>query len=495
MTPEKFQSLPIIALKDTVRNDPTGYTDLQLALLPYTDFYHSSLWVVFLGIILILSLRYLLIPAGRGLFSQHAAEKTTQNSDLTEHPRNWYERLFNLHEIRGDIALQLFGGAVLLGFLLTFRGWEGSMAGSTNSSTYLCWPFFQSCGDWIFMDTRPYGYTKNTVFMVLFGLIMLSTYGLLAKRYILTHVSILILFIAKLYFMATNFAYNANYDYYHTLFAFVFLFLPHKRFFGSLAVVVFYFLSTASKVHETWSLGTYFTALQPGLPLFPESLTPVMTNFVLIMEMVFAWALFSRIKLLQRSVFAFFVIFHLYSGILVGYHYPSIVTPALIIFFGPLYKPFERIPLDLKSIIGWALMYALLFSQMISHMIPGDEKLTMEGNFYGLYMFEANHQCSVRIYDKNGETVSSRDSATARNRCDPYQYMFRAQQSFCTSSRGQFGPYHMKMTHSINGGPFYFIVDEPDLCTLKYKPFSRNEWIKDETQAKPTARPRKNFYW
>ena len=408
-----------------------------------------------------------------------------------------YKKLFSIDEISNDLAVRLFGGAVLLGFLASFRGWEGNavtaLPGVTDGAA-LCWPFLQNCYDWIFMTVRPYGYVQNTIFMIMLGVIFMGSYGLIAKRYTLAHVCIFILFLWKMYIVSINYRYNANYDYYQTTFAFIFLFLPHKRFFGSLAVVFFYFLSTGTKIHESWTLGTYFSSMVTDLPIFPKGTTMIWTNGLIFMEMIGAWFLFSSNKYLQRTAFVFFALFHLYSGTLVGYHYPTIVTPSLLIFFGPLFVPFKKVPLDVKSFPGWLTMLALFCCQMISHTIPGDEKLTMEGNFYGLYMFEANHQCAIRFYDENGKAIFNYDSASARHRCDPYRYLVRFQKKNCLP-HNEGKKFSFKMTHSINGGPFYLIVDEPDACSLKYKAFSHNEWIKTEDEAKPTARPRKNYYW
>ncbi|HPF77962.1 MAG TPA: hypothetical protein PLF01_01600 [Alphaproteobacteria bacterium] len=406
-----------------------------------------------------------------------------------------YWRMFSIKEIENDVAVRLFGGAVLIGFLVSFKNWEGNwgttIMAKLNGSA-LCWPTFQSCYNWIFMDARPEGYTQNTIFMLMLGVIFLAAYALLSKKYTLAHVSIFILFLWKLYVTSISYRYSANYDYYQTSFTIIFLFLPHKRFFGSLAVVTFYFLSTATKIHETWTLGTYFTSMKTGLPIFPKWATLFLTNLVIFMEMIAAWFLFSKNKFLQRTVFFFFAVFHLYSGTLVGYHYPTIVTPSLLIFFGPLFKPFDTVPNGIKSFPGWCFFLFLFSMQMLSHTIPGDEKLTLEGNFYGLYMFEANHQCSVRIADENDNAIFRYDSASARDRCDPYRYWFRIKHTYCEQNKG--AKYSFKMTHSINGGPFYMIVNEPDLCALEYKPFSKNDWIKTEKEAQPMARPRQNYY-
>lgn len=490
-----YDSLPLIALGSTGTNDPAGYTAMQTAIAPYLDYYHAALWLCFFGTLFYLLFRYVR-PA---LF----APDPPRSIAPIDAPQGFkarciacYNKIFHIHEIENDLALRLFGGAILLGFAASFRGWESSIMTSiwaVEHNSHLCWPFFQSCGDWIFFDARPFGYTQNTVFMAMFALIFLSAYGLIAKKYTLAHACILVLFLFKLYVTLVNFSYNANYDYYHTVFCVVFLFTAHKRFFGSLAVIFLYFLSTAAKIHETWTLGTYFTALQTGIPLFPSSTTMFWTNLVIAMEMVGAWFLFSRHKYLQRTAVFFFTCFHLYSGILVGYHYPTIVMPSLLIFFGPLYRPVGAIPTSRHSIAGWLLIGTLFGLQMISHLIPGDEKLTMEGNFYGLYMFEANHQCAVRILDEGDNVVQQYAVTNARSRCDPYRIMFQTQNIYCALAEPP-PRFTLQVAHSINGGPLYLIVDEPDLCSLSYNPFWRNEWIKTESTAKPMGRPYKNYY-
>jgi hypothetical protein len=237
-------------------------------------------------------------------------------------------------------------------------------------------------------------------------------------------------------------------------------------------------------------LGQYFTALKEGLPIFPFGTEALMTNLVIAMEMVGSWFLFSRNALVQRSVFAFFVVFHLYSGTLVGYRYPSTVMPPLLILFGPWFKAPECVPINRNSVPGWLVMGALIFLQLIPHTIKGDEKFTMEGNFYGLYMFEANHQCYGGI-SRDGKRIWTLAEVDALSRCDPYNVWFRAKHQFCADPNTK---YRMVLNHSINGEPFREIVNEPDLCALEYRPFNRNSWIKDETEAPAVARPVQNFF-
>jgi hypothetical protein len=467
------------------------YYPMQDWLNGHMDLLLSTWWVVFFGILLFLCARFFIYaPAvlkthrlsDRELIHDYVDDKTSSNF------------LF-IDEIKQDVVLRLFGGAILIGFLFTFAGWQMNKQTTlqgVEQHIAVCWPFFQNCHGLIFLETLPHGYSQTIVFMGLFSLIFLGVYALLAKRIVLAHVCIGILFAAKMYFTIINYDYNANYDYYHTTFAFVYLFLPYKRFFGAFVVAFFYFLSTATKIHPGWLLGTYFSTLQTGLPIFPDETIPVWTGLVVFMEMIGTWFLFSRHKILQRMAVFFFATFHVYSGILVGYFYPTIVLPSLLIFFGPLYKPFEAVPFNRKALLGWLFMALLFMAQMVSHLIPGDEKLTAEGNFYGLYMFEANHQCDVVV---NGDMGIAYEITTrnARARCDVYEYWFRMSHRFCDDTPPK--RYGFVINHSINGGPFYQIVDEPDLCGLSYKPFAKNDWIKDEKTAQIISMgDRYNFY-
>ncbi len=408
-----------------------------------------------------------------------------------------YKKIFSVHEIENDITLKWFLGAVLLGFHATYKTWIGNPSTTLEAlenKSYTCWPFAQTaCENFRFLSTLPDGYSQPFVFMVLFGVMIACVYAMYRQKWHYAHLAILFLFIWKFYFLFLTFEHKQNYNYYHTIFCLVLLFLPHKKFFAQLAFVSFYFLSTATKIHPGWTLGTYFTSLKTGLPIFPDITTTFWTNLVIFMEMVAAWFLFSKNWVLQRLVLLFFITFHLYSGLLVYYHYPTIVLPSLIILFGPWFTPWKKIPLDLKSITGWVLITLIFVIQSLSHFIAGDEKLTLEGNFYGLYMFEANHQCRIQFFRENGDSIASEVRLSARRRCDPYGIWFRKRNKFCTTFEDE--AVGMVLDHSINGGPFHRIIDEPDICNLTYTPFRHNSWIKTTEEAPIIARPHQNIYW
>jgi hypothetical protein len=152
----------------------------------------------------------------------------------------------------------------------------------------------------------------------------------------------------------------------------------------------------------------------------------------------------------------------------------------LIILFGPMYR-YTPVPLERRSAPGWILVVLMFCAQMAPIFVYGDEKLTMEANRYGLYMFEANHQCvstTTIIYTDGREVPSKGESANSMHRCDPYKEWFRLhvmcmRDPFIAGIRWTYD-------HSINGGPFLRIVDASNACALTYTALGHNDWIKTE---------------
>jgi len=396
-----------------------------------------------------------------------------------------YRAVFSLDEYDESLALRWAFGALVFAYYVAFVWWTSSDAltiQSAQKGVHVCWPYFQECGSWYFLQTLPHGYLQTILYMGLFGLLVHAVYRLSRREWALAQLSLLIPFLWHFIAVFVLSVLNVgNYHYYLFFFGLILLFFPHKEFFLKLCIVLFYFLSTIAKLHESWVLGTYFSSLKTGLPLFPEWSIPFWTNLVIFMEMVGAWLLLSKQVVLQRAVLIFFIAFHLYSGILVEYRYPSTVLPMLIIMFGPFYR-YSAPPLDRRSLIGWGMVLCMFLLQISPKLIPGDEKLTHEGNKYGLYMFESNHQCvsSTRRYWKDGSvTESTGESEIARVRCDPYTYWFRLKQ-FCARNKDSIERVEWTFDHSINGAAFLRIVEERDACALTYRPFGRNTWIKTD---------------
>jgi hypothetical protein len=406
--------------------------------------------------------------------------------------RDRVANLLSLNEIREDPLLRWFAGALLLGFYVTFNSWlysNSTTREAVEAGTFTCWPIFQSCESLIWMSALPNGYSQTTFFMALFGLMLLSCWALIFQYVGVAHTAIAALFLAKIYLMSIDYSHKGNYDYYHNAFCFVYIFLPRKTFFLKFTLAIFYFLSTMSKRSPSWLAGEYFTSLQTGLPIFPAGTEPLMTNVVIVAELSAVWLLFSRSNALRLTAIGFFVVFHLYSGILVGYRYPATVMPALLILFGP-WASAPSIPSGRGVIPGWIFVSVLVALQLAPRLIEGDERSTLEGNYFGLYMFEANHQCFGTITIANA-VVSRISSSNARHRCDPYEHWFKARNQYCKQHDR---PVKFVFNHSVNGRDFRRIVDADNICTLEYSWFKHNDWIKDGTEAEPIGRPLKSNY-
>jgi len=428
--------------------------------------------------------------------------KNVFNSRLFNLVLAWYRRVFFIEEIEQSLVLKWVFGATLFSHFVAFNSWFYQRAMTVDTvlaHQHVCWPYFQNCGDFAFLRTLPEGYSQPFLYAFLFGTLLASFYFIYKRDWLRAHATLVPSFVWHTLgtFVLTG-ALSGNYEYYMFALTGILLFFPHKEFFLRLVLVLFYFLAGALKIHEGWILGTYFSAIKIGLPLFPDWSIPIWTNLVIFMEIVGAWFLFSKKWILQRLSLSFWTAFHLYSSLLVGFRYPSVVLPTLLILFGGPYRK-TLIPCDRKSIVAWVLVGALIPLQFVSVAIPGDTKLTLEGNKYGLYMFEANHQCisQINMYDSEGvpQDTSYYESENARNRCDPYSFWFRMQQE-CDVYSGSGMTVAWTFDHSINGGPFLRIVDEKDVCALKYKAFGHNEWIKTEKDNPPViGYPVENIYY
>lgn len=441
-----------------------------------------------------------------------------------------YERIFAIDEIRREPILQWVFGAMLLFFFITFARWMPLNIATkevAESGTAVCWPYFQNCADLFFLHSPSVGYSQTIFYMGLYAVMALIVYFIWRKEWRAAHALMVPLLIWEmLYVLVFEYAQNGPYYYYHIALTMTLLFATHKEFFLKLVFVMLYFLSATIKIDSTWILGSYFTSLKYGLPIFPTAIAPLVTNFVIFMQMVGAWFLMSRNEMLQRTSLIFFATFHLYSGIFVWYFYPTIALPPLLILFGPMYRH-TRIPFDWKATTGWVIVALLVIFQALGFVVPADRRLTLEGNRYGMFMFEANHQCIATItthfttkrssendfeaapgsdcgemyclvqrstkQTSTGSAVSLRyESATAWNRCDPYEWWSRLHTQ-CGESLA-IRRIEMQFDHSINGGPFYRMIDAPNICDLDYRPFVHNEWIKVPPEAPIMGYPVQNIY-
>jgi len=416
---------------------------------------------------------------------------------------DFYYKFTNLKEIEQSSMLKWLIGAVLLSFFVSFFLWTGedvmSISAFINGS-YTCPPYFQSCGQYYFFTALPYGYSQNAWYVILLAIIGGAVVAMKQRKWLWVHIclSVLLLWKILVVFFLSYGGSRGNYDYYDMLLALIILFFPSKVFFTRAAFVTLYVMAGILKLHEGWIYGTYLTTLTTGIPVFGNHFAPIITGLVVVMQLGLSWLLLTNKDSWGRmSVFLYFAAFHFYSGLLVGYRYLTISIPALFILFWLFRKEEKTIaPSFKKGAAGYILLALLMVLQLIPVFRVGDERLSLEGNYYRLYMFEANHQCDsyATVYRKDGTSEDMESySRSAHSRCDPYKSFFRLQ-TVCQRDE-TIDRIAWQFDHSINGKDFLRIVDIPNVCELDYKPFTHNDWIKTDKDNPEVIKPAsKNYY-
>ncbi len=521
-----------IVLTELVGHAPASLNQIQAVIAPHV---HSLTvtWLALWCTALVFAIRALI---NKIRFPELDVPSTTPSISFELPPiltriRVLYRRLFSVSEIEHSLVLRWLYGAMLFGFFTSFGNWilDSSITAETASKgAQICWTYFPQCGQWYVLHTLPYGYSYTSVYMVLYAVMLACVFAMWKKSWTSAHALMMILFVWKVLVMfVLTASIQGGPNYHHVLITFVLLFLPYKEFFARVSFVVMYFLSAVIKLDESWILGEYFTSLQSGLPVFGNTLAPIFTNAVIGMQIILGWFLLSGRSRIQKTALVCFSVFHIYAGIFVGYTYPILALSMLWILFGPLFHV-STIPLNRRSVAGWITLIALFAFHAPAHLIEGDQRMTQEGSRFGLNLFDANHQCAstLSIYATSSTPVRDTQwSAKPRQTCGDYicltttitheaddmvvtrerwespvswqrcrvsTFWSIAKQQHCSDPgvlRVQ-----MQFDHSIDGGPFYRIVDEQNICTLSYQTFSHNGWIKMPPEAPIVGYPVKNVF-
>lgn len=409
----------------------------------------------------------------------------------------WWGRLVSADEIASSRSLRGLYWALLGGFVLTFHEWAQGDAFTRQTfetNRHLCWPYFQECGDWHVLSSGLDGVPQTLVYAILLGLLTAGATAAWRGRWAAAHAFLVPAFAWKIavHFLFT-FTLVANYHYFHLALTAVFLLGAPRLLFLRRTLALMYLLSAVVKLNVGWIGGTYFTSTTHGLPLVPDVLVPVATSAVLLLETVGAVALLSPWRRARIIALVAFAGFHLYSAILVGYLYPAMCLPPLLLLFAVD----EDAPRATRLAPAWIVLVVLMIAQSLPALIRGDARMTLEGNAYGLHMFEANHQCVstviVHASDGSKHDLSSR-SAAAGARCSPYAQWFTLRR-VCSENAGKITRIEWRFDHSINDEPLYRIVDVPDACPLEFAAFRHNRWITlPEEGAKSVGLPDANTY-
>lgn len=381
-----------------------------------------------------------------------------------------------------------------LEFLVQFYVWSAEKFGSVSDLS--CWPYFQSCGDWKFLVAHPDGYSYNFFYSIVFFVWTSCSYCAFRKKWKMAQFLMACEVVWSIVvFFVLSYQVPANYFFFHIPFAILFLVAKEPYPYLRLLFVYLYSVAGLIKLNSTWITGSYFSALQNGMFLFADELIPYATNSVILMESFVVWFLFSNNKIFRRAAIVWILLFSFYSMAYVGWRYPihTLLKFGLLFVITPKVHHLGSYLKRLSLCLYCALFVAIGF---LPFFVSGDERYTLKTYRFGLGMFDANHQCvSIKTVVKNsGESVASRfSSRNSSSRCSPYQQFALAQKDCVRPNIEKVG---LEVFHSINGGPLYEIINESDICKLKYYTFGENPWLRSPTETTPfLGWPGKNFVY
>jgi hypothetical protein len=283
-----------------------------------------------------------------------------------------------------------------------------------------------------------------------------------------------------------------EYEYFHLPELAIFLFSARKKYFARRMLVLTYFLAATMKLSESWIVGSYFSSLELGLPAFPNAWIPYITNATVLFEIFTPVLLLSERRKVRLFAIAAWTLFHIYSVSLVGFPYPAHCITLLFALFLP-WDSEPRPRFTGRAAVGWGLLATIGIMSALPWFVNGDRLYTVQARKFGAQMFDANHQCistETTNFRDGHQAVSQHRSSFAMWRCSPYEWLFGIQQR-CKKS--DIATISWQFDSSINGGPFYRIVDTQDACRLTYNEFQVNDWIRGpEDGALAVGFPRKN---
>lgn len=319
------------------------------------------------------------------------------------------ERILGAAEVDRDPRLKIICGCLLLFFFMTFSDWHGAAVPLSTAGNevfnYAPSPLLENFRGLVFMDlfqTRTWFYAQGMC--ALFGL-----FSLFLLRSSVPALCLLAwLFLNKLFFYLADFRLFTNFHHFHLFYTLVFLVAPDKLRWFRLALVLSYLLSGLVKLTPSWMFGEYFNSLPDKLPLLPKVdwVVTAASVGVIVLELLGPLCWFTRAQWLRRLSFGAFLVFHLYSGVIVGFWYTSLMLPLVVAAFLGFNEPLHagwRFARRQAAVIGVFLV--ALAGGVWNYFIPGDSRLTGEGTYTGLFMFDANHAVKFQVNIRKGENL------------------------------------------------------------------------------------------
>jgi hypothetical protein len=403
--------------------------------------------------------------------------------------------------IDGDPALRAYAIIASLLHSLTGLAWftYKHIDALVTSEEAVCWPLFPHCDGVRGMLSPALARAAVVLYMALGASAAVLFAQRRANAALATFVGTTLLG-AALYSLDYRLRLNQTY-----MFAWVVLALlvaPRPAQTLQALVALFYVWAGTLKLDREWISGA---ALYEKPFLVPARLVPAACVYVLVLEMVFIWALFAPSPKWRWAVYVQLLVFHAVSWKVVGYFYPLLMFGLTAIY--PLVwlrapdetLTFRRLRADAsawKSVAAVAAVFSAF--QLVPHLFPGDTAVTGEGRLFSLHMFDAQVQCTGGVTIRTASTSRVRaalitHNADVRTRCDPIT-LIAAARRLCRSLATRSDDPHVdvavdaKRTTDERAQP---LIHVDDFCRqdIQYSVWHHNAWIGPRAGYRPASSP------
>lgn len=394
----------------------------------------------------------------------------------------------NVRTIATDPALRIYGAALSLVNGLAALHWlVGQRVSSVldPGATPVCWPIFPRCE--IFRVLSP-----ATLDVLVLALLLASVWN--AKLFMRELTAregffwLLALTSVKYFIVLQDFRLTLNHHYMSAWIALVFFFAKEKRQTLVCMLVAMYLWAGLLKLDPSsqWLSGAAFYGRRPlGLP---SAWIPAACAYVILLELVIVFGLFSRKASVFWSSFLQIVLFHIASFWVVGWFYPTLMFLLLSVFVVTRENPELRSPgLRSRGMLQPAIwLAALSLFQLPRFLFPGASALTGEGRLFALNMFDAPMECRATLTRVAGDGTRitlplSPAHVNTRTMCEPLVYAEYGRR-LCRNVIGRSETSTLAVVlqaRRTTEPAFRTLVDIPDFCALRpsYSLVRHNPWI------------------
>jgi len=366
-------------------------------------------------------------------------------------------------EIEQNSLLKIYSYFLIIIHFWTALFWQrqGLEKIITFAAESYCWPLLPQCElakSWL----AP---IAEVILPVYFILILL---GLFAKGSRQRWWFLFILEGLKISIQFLDYRFMGNYHFMPHILTLTFLFVPYKSFWIRIWLVSFYVGAATLKLNFEWLSGGSLSWRVPFGNIF---LLQISALFVLLMEALVPWFLFSKSRKVKTGALAILTLFHFISYYWVGFFYPAVMLCLLAFWFLEIRNPQEPVFYSRKNVrflVGFIPWLYFLLSQILAFGSSKEYSLGGSERLFSLNMFDARSECRGTFIVRRGEKIAEvsfkNEHFAVRVKCDPILFLEQGRQ-LCESQDSNQGKIEAYLvSRRYTDFTTLSIIRESDLC-------------------------------